>query len=177
MAPLNILVPQVFIQQQLSGGDPEVACQINATGITLDWTVESGEASTKYIPLNKSNIGICFTASGYQNFLLFATLCGMLATYISDDDDKLPKPSREEDELPIIMVPTNNNEFHAPSNSPLQMLVAPIHTPSEGVFLGFLPIHTSSHWMIKDPLSSPTKLFLWHTMRNLDTVLSTNSRK
>ena len=62
-------------------------------------------------------------------------LCGILATYTSDDEDELPKPSREEDEQPIIMAPTKNNGLHALSNSPLQMLDALICTPSEGVSL------------------------------------------
>ena len=44
---------------------------------------------SKYIPLNKSNISICFTASGYQNFSNFAALFGMPASYISHDEDEV----------------------------------------------------------------------------------------
>ena len=81
MAPLNIFVLQVFIQQCLSEGDPNAACNINTTGITLDWTSDDDKVTSKYVPLNKSNIGIHFTVSGFQNFQSYAALCGMPATH------------------------------------------------------------------------------------------------
>ena len=48
------------------------------------------QTETTYVPLNKSNVGICFTASGYKQFRAFATLCGMPATFISDDEADEP---------------------------------------------------------------------------------------
>ena len=38
--PLNIFVPQAFIQQRQSKGDSVPSCSINATGITLKWMSE-----------------------------------------------------------------------------------------------------------------------------------------
>ena len=52
----------------------------------MDW--DENKMVSKYIPLNQSNIGICFTASGYHNFSNFAALFGIPATYISDDEDE-----------------------------------------------------------------------------------------
>ena len=40
--PLNIFVPQAFIQQWQSEGDSVASCSINATGMTLKWMSESG---------------------------------------------------------------------------------------------------------------------------------------
>ena len=93
--PLNIFVPQAFIQQRQSKGDSVASCSINATGITLKWMSESGRDTSKYVPLNRSNIGIAFTASGYKNFKAFAAMFTMPATYISDDeeDEVVPSPS------------------------------------------------------------------------------------
>ena len=88
MAPLNMFVPQVVIQQRQSEGDPNAKCIITATGIELEWTGDENKMVSKYIPLNKSNIDFCFTASGYQNFSNFAALFGMPATYISDEEDE-----------------------------------------------------------------------------------------
>ena len=69
--PLNIFVPQAFIQQRHSKGDSVASCSINATGISLKWMSESGKEASKYVPLNRSNIGIAFTASRYKNFRAF----------------------------------------------------------------------------------------------------------
>ena len=59
-APINILVPQVFIQQCQSEGDALANCSISATGITLEWLADSGTTVTKYNPLNQSNVGIAY---------------------------------------------------------------------------------------------------------------------
>ena len=103
-APINIFVPQVFSQQRQAEGDSNASCSISADSITLQWTGENGKHANKYVPLNKSNIGICFTASGYKQFRTFAALCGMPATFISDDEEDKPtnsladKPPRSESE-------------------------------------------------------------------------------
>ena len=77
--PLHIFVPQAFIQQGQSEGDSLASCSINATGIILKWMSESGREASKYVPLNRSNIGIAFTASGYKNFKAFAAMFTMPA--------------------------------------------------------------------------------------------------
>ena len=58
----------------------------------MDWTSDDGKPSSKYVPLNKSNIGICFTASGFKKFHAFAACCGMPVVFISDDDDDTVLP-------------------------------------------------------------------------------------
>ena len=75
--PLNIFVPHAFIQQCQSEGDSVASCSIDATGITLKWMSESSKEASKYAPLNRSNIGIAFTASGYKNFRAFAAMFAM----------------------------------------------------------------------------------------------------
>ena len=92
--------------------------------IFLQWTSENGKQANKYVPLNKSNVGICFTASGYKQFRAFAALCGMPATFISDDEtDKLTNPPAEG---PIMM---------PPSDTPADK---PPHSESEGVTTDFM---------------------------------------
>ena len=61
--------------------------------------------ANKYVPLNKSNIGICFTASSYWQFRAFAALCGMPATFISDDEND--EPIQAPSDAPINMTPSN----------------------------------------------------------------------
>ena len=61
--------------------------------------------ANKYIPLNKSNVGICFTASGYKQFRAFAALCGMPAMFISDNE--MDAPIKYPVEGPIMMTPSN----------------------------------------------------------------------
>ena len=102
--PINIFVPQVFSQQHQSEGDSKVSCSISADAISLQWTGEDGNIAHKYVPLNKSNVGICFTASGYKQFRAFATLCGMPATFISDDE--ADGPIQAPDDVPITMTPS-----------------------------------------------------------------------
>ena len=110
-APINIFVPQVFSQQCQAEGDTKASCSISADSISLQWTSKNGKQANKYVPLNKSNVGTCFTASGYKQFRAFAALCGMPATFISDDDtDEPTNPPAEE---PIIMTPSD-----APTNKP-----------------------------------------------------------
>ena len=104
-APINIFVPQVFSQQRQAEGDSNVSCSISGDSITLQWTGENGKQVNKYVPLNKSNIGICFTASGYKQFRAFAALCGMPATFISDDEED--EPTNPPAERPITMKPSN----------------------------------------------------------------------
>ena len=70
-APINIFIPQVFSQQRQAEGDSNASCSISADSITLQWTGENGKQANKYVPLNKSNIGICFT-SNLERSLLFA---------------------------------------------------------------------------------------------------------
>ena len=48
--PLNIFVPQAFIQQRQSKGDSVASCSINATGITLKWMSESGKEASNCAP-------------------------------------------------------------------------------------------------------------------------------
>ena len=76
-APINIFVPQVFSQQRQAEGDSKASCSISADSVSLQWTGENGKEANKYVPLNKSSVGICFTASGYKLFRVFAALCSI----------------------------------------------------------------------------------------------------
>ena len=106
---LNIFVPQALIQQQQSEGDSVASCSINPTRITLKWMSESGREASKYVPLNRSNIDIAFTASGYTNFKAFAAMFAMPATYVSDDEDDAI-PSSSLDEQPICATSPSPHE-------------------------------------------------------------------
>ena len=119
-APINSFVPQVFSQQRQAEGDSKASCSISADSISLQGTGENGQQGNKYIPLNKSNIGICFTASGYKQFRVFAALCGIPAS-----DDKTDEPTNPPAEGPIMM---------APSDTPTDK---PPHSESEGVTTDF----------------------------------------
>ena len=125
-APINIFVPQVFSQQRQAEGDSNVSWSISGDSITLQWTAENGKQVNKYVPLNKSNVGICFTASGYKQFRAFAALCGMPATFISDDEED--EPTNPPAERPITMKPSNV------LNTPTDKLP---HSESEGVMTDF----------------------------------------
>ena len=122
-APINIFVPQVFSQQRQTEGDSQASCSISADSISLQWSGENGKQANKYVPLNKSNVGICFTASGYKQFRAFAALCGMPATFISDDEDD--EPTHPPAEGPIMMTPSD-----APADKPPR-------SESEGVTTDF----------------------------------------
>ena len=122
-APINIFVPQVFSQQRQAKGDSKARCSISADSISLQWTGVNGKQANKYVPLNKSNVGICFTASGYKKFRAFATLCGMPATFISNDETDEPTNSLAEG--PIMMTPSNTPTDKQP------------HSESEGVTTDF----------------------------------------
>ena len=80
----------MFSQQCQSGGDSKASCSISANAISLQWTGENSNIANKYVPLNKSNVGICFTASGYKQFRAFAALRGMPVTFISNDETDEP---------------------------------------------------------------------------------------
>ena len=122
--PINIFIPQVFSQQCQAEGDSKASCSISADSISLQWTGENRKQANKYIPLNKSNVGICFTASGYKQFRAFAALCGMPATFISDDETD--EPTNPPDEGPIMMTPSNT-----PTDKPPRL-------ESEGVTTDFM---------------------------------------
>ena len=66
-APIHIFVPQVFSQQRQAEGDSKANCSISADSISLQWTGENGKQANKYVPLNKSNVSICFTAQATNN--------------------------------------------------------------------------------------------------------------
>ena len=85
---------------------------------------ESGREASKYVPLNRSNIGIAFTASGYKNFKAFAAMFTMPATYVSDDEEDETVPSPSLDEQPI----------RSTSPSPHG---DPVHSPYKGVTTDF----------------------------------------
>ena len=110
-APINIFIPQVFSEQCQAEGDSKASCSISANAISLQWMGENGNMANKYVPLNKSNVGICFTASGYKQFRAFAALCGMPATFISDN--KMDEPIQSPGEGPIMMTLSN-----APTEQP-----------------------------------------------------------
>ena len=95
----------MFSQQRQAKGDSKASCSISADSISLQWTGENGKQANKYIPLNKSNVGICFTASSYKQFRAFTALCGMPATFISDDETD--EPTNLPAEGPIMMTPSN----------------------------------------------------------------------
>ena len=113
----------MFSQQRQAEGDANASCSITADSITLQWTGENGKQANKYVPLNKSNVGICFTASGYKQFRAFAALCGMPATFISDDEEN--EPTHPPAEGPITMTPSD-----APTDKPPRL-------ESEGVTTDF----------------------------------------
>ena len=130
--PLNIFVPQAFIQQRQSEGDSLASCSINATGIILKWMSESGREASKYVPLNRSNIGIAFTASGYKNFKAFAAMFAMPATYVSDDeeDDIVPSPSLDEQPIRSTSPSPHEDPVRSPSEGAMR-------SPSKGVATDF----------------------------------------
>ena len=66
---------------------------------------ENSKLAKKYVPLNKSNVGICFTASGFKQFRAFAALCGMPAMFISDDESD--EPTNSPVEGPVTMTPSD----------------------------------------------------------------------
>ena len=113
-APINIFVPQVFSQQRQAEGDSNTSCSISADSITLQWTGENGKQANKYVPLNIGNVGICFTASGHKQFRVFAALCGMPATFISDDEED--EPTDPPAEGPITVTPSDAP--NAPNDKP-----------------------------------------------------------
>ena len=133
--PLNIFFPQAFIQQRQSEGDSVASCSINATGITLKWMSKSGRDTSKYVPLNRSNIGIAFTESGYNNFKAFAAMFAMPATYIPDDEEDEVVPSTSLDEKPIRSTTPSPQED-------------PMCPPSEGVTMDF---KTDPHLIPQEP--------------------------
>ena len=57
-APINIFVPQVFSPQCQAEGDSKASCLISADSTSLQWTGENSKMANKYVPLNKSNVGI-----------------------------------------------------------------------------------------------------------------------
>ena len=130
--PLNIFVPQAFIQQRQSEGDSVASCSINATGIILKWMSESGWEVSKYVPLNRSNIGIAFTASGYKNFKAFAAMFAMPATYVSDDEEDETVPSPSLNEQPTCS--TSPSPHEDPVGSPSEGVM---RSPSKGVTTDF----------------------------------------
>ena len=120
-----------------------LALSINATGITLKWMSESGKEASKYVPLNRSNIGIAFTASGYKNFKPFAAMFAMPATYVSDDEDDDHVPTQPPDEQPIqITYPSSNEDTQRPSSEGAK------RSTSEGVTTDF---HTDPHLILQEP--------------------------
>ena len=127
--PLNIFVPQAFIQQHQYKGDSIASCSINATGITLKWMSQSGREASKYIPLNRSNIGIAFTASGYKNFQAFAAMFAMPATYVSDDVED-PSPSLDKQPIRSTSPSPHGDPVHSPSEGAMR-------APSKGVTMDF----------------------------------------
>ena len=80
--------------------------------------------ANKYIPLNKSNTGICFTASGYKQFGAFTAFCGMPATFILDDETDEP-----------IKCPVEGPITTTPSNTPTDQ---PQRSESKGVTTDFM---------------------------------------
>ena len=93
---------------------------------------KSGQDTSKYVPLNMRNIGIGFTASGYNNFKAFAALFAMPATYISDNEEDEVIPSPSLDKQPIRSTTPSHHEdpVHPPSKGAM-------HSPSEGVTTDF----------------------------------------
>ena len=111
-APINIFIPQVFSQQCQAKGDSKASCSISVDSISLQWTSKNGKQTNKYIPLHKSSVGICFIASGYKQFRAFAALCGMPATFISDDETD--EPTNSPAERPTMMTPSDASTDKAP---------------------------------------------------------------
>ena len=118
-APINIFIPQVFSQQRQSEGDSKASCLISANTISLQWTRENGNIANKYVPLNKGNVGICFTASGYKQFRAFAALCGMPATFISDNE--ADEPIQAPADAPITMTPSKTPRISHSAQLPREL--------------------------------------------------------
>ena len=101
---------------------------------------ESGWEASKYVPLNRSNIGIAYTASGYKNFKAIATMFAMPATYVSDEekDETIPSPSL--DKQPICS--TSPSPHGDPVRSPSE---GAMRSPSKGCrILGLTTFNSSS---------------------------------
>ena len=113
----------MFSQQRQAEGDSKASSSISANSISLQWTGEIGKQANKYVPLNKSNVGICFMASGYKQLRAFAALCGMPAMFISDDE--ADEPTNPPAQGPIMMTPSDT-----PTNKPPR-------SESEGVTTDF----------------------------------------
>ena len=130
--PLNIFVPQAFIQQCQSEGNSIASCSIDAAGITLKWMSESGWEASKYVPLNRSNIGIALTASGYKNFKAFAAMFAMPATYVSDneEDETVPSPSLDKQPIRSTSPSPHGDPVHSPPEGAMR-------SPSKGVTMDF----------------------------------------
>ena len=163
-APINIFIPQAFSMQHQSEGDSKASYSISADAISLQWTRENSNIANKYVPLNKSNVGICFTASGYKQFRAFAALCRMPATFILDDETD--QPIKAPVDAPIKMTQSNT-----PTDQPQC-------SESEGVTTDFTVNPTIIPSDDQDePLLSLTKLPSGDFMRNLDTAPLLNSSK
>ena len=84
---------------------------------------ESGREAAKYVPLNRSNIGIAFTASGYKNFKAFAAMFAMPATYVSDDEDEaVPSPSLDEQPIRSTSPSPHDDPVRSPSKGAMSSL-------------------------------------------------------
>ena len=93
---------------------------------------ESGREACKYVPLNRSNIGIAFTASGHKKFKAFPAMFAMPATYVSDDEEDEAIPSPSLDEQPIRS--TSSSPHKDPMRSPSEGAMC---SPSKGVTMDF----------------------------------------
>ena len=128
--PLNIFVPQAFIQQHQSEGDSIASYSINVTGIILKWMSESGREASKHVPLNRSNIGIAFTTSGYKNFKAFASMFAMPATYVPDneEDETVPSPSLNEQPIRSTSPSPHEDPVRSPSEGAMRSLSEEVTT-------------------------------------------------
>ena len=123
-APLNIMVPQVFVRQRREEGDTRARCSIDDSCIELEWLSTKDQVVSKYVPLNKNNVGMCFTAPGFRHFRAFMALA-MPANQISDSEDE-DDPERPPPDPP----PDDENKEPQP--------IHPIRSPpSEGVTTDF----------------------------------------
>ena len=111
------------------------------------------------MPLNRSNIGIAFTASRYKNFRAFAAMFAIPATYVSDEEDHDHVPTQSQNEQPIqITSPSSNEDPKRPSSE------GATRFPSEGVTTDF---NTDPHLIPQEPdapllASDQTLLMAYH---------------
>ena len=118
------MVPQVFVWQGREEGDTKARCSIDDMSIELEWLSTKDQKVSKYVPLNKNNVGMCFTAPGFRRFRAFMALA-MPANPVSDSEDE------DDPERPPPDPPPNDEDQEPQPIHPIRS------SPSKGVTTDF----------------------------------------